>query len=81
MHFVLLLRYIAVDVFGGCSQSRQCDVTYTKSRNGGNDSCTKQVEDNYKFYLSFENSLCDHYVTEKFFNRIKKVRELEDESR
>ena len=25
------------------------------------------IESKYKFYLSFENSLCTYYVTEKFF--------------
>ena len=25
------------------------------------------ISTEYHFYLAFENSLCDHYVTEKFF--------------
>ena len=28
------------------------------------------MESTYKFYLSFENSLCDQYVTEKLFYRM-----------
>lgn len=30
-------------------------------------SCHKMVNENYKFYLAFENSNCQQYLTEKFF--------------
>ena len=34
------------------------------------DSCNTNLERDYKFYLSFENSFCEQYVTEKFFKRM-----------
>ena len=37
------------------------------------DNCTAAVERDYMFYLSFENSLCDQYVTEKLWRWLKKA--------
>ena len=58
-----LAEYVSVDIFGKC----------------GNFSCPKPANDfhlseeckvklsRYKFYLAFENSLCEDYITEKYW--------------
>lgn len=53
-----LAKYIPVHVFGSCG-SYSCPY--------GNESCNQMLENNYSFYLAFENSLCRDYVTEKTF--------------
>ncbi|CAG2163711.1 unnamed protein product, partial [Oppiella nova] len=52
-----LAKYIDVDIYGRCGH-------YECPRD---DSCLKMITKKYKFYLSFENSLCKDYVTEKLF--------------
>ena len=52
-----------VDIYGGCG-------THSCPRGANESSCWSMVERDYKFYLSFENSLCKDYVTEKFFNAL-----------
>jgi alpha-1,3-fucosyltransferase len=52
-------KYIDIDIFGSCARQR-CK----ESRN----QCLLNFAKTYKFYLSFENSICKDYVTEKFFN-------------
>ena len=60
-----LQKYMQVDVYGSCnSRSIRCDNYKSK---GEKDACMKDMFNSYKFYLSFENSNCDHYITEKYW--------------
>lgn len=55
-----LQEYIRVDIYGKCG-------TPCENRTA----CYDMLNNDYKFYLSFENSLCADYVTEKLFNILK----------
>lgn len=61
----LLGKFIPVDVYGLCG-----NLTCQRDEwNWISDPiCYDILEAKYKFYLSFENSICDDYVTEKFFD-------------
>ncbi|XP_076113590.1 4-galactosyl-N-acetylglucosaminide 3-alpha-L-fucosyltransferase FUT5-like [Mytilus galloprovincialis] len=62
MRYVQMMKkYINVDIFGNCG--KLCTRT--------GDNCMKELSRHYKFYLSFENSLCEDYVTEKAFKLYK----------
>lgn len=58
-----LQKYIPVDIFGKCGNN-SCPE---RIRNGRS-TCFESIALTYKFYLSFENSICTDYVTEKFFS-------------
>lgn len=58
-----LQQWIEVDIFGACGP-----LTCERSQQS---KCHKALNDTYKFYLAFENSLCQDYVTEKFFDMLK----------
>ncbi|XP_069690390.1 alpha-(1,3)-fucosyltransferase C-like [Periplaneta americana] len=58
-----LSKFIPVDVYGNCGNLK-CD-----RRNASK--CNELLRSTYKFYLAFENSLCDDYVTEKFFRSLR----------
>ena len=53
-----LANYIKVDIYGACG-------TFECPRSDA--ICFKTLKREYKFYLSFENSNCKDYITEKFF--------------
>lgn len=59
MYISELAKHVGVDVYGKCGN-------HTCPRN--TDCFGVVAEPNYFFYLSFENSLCEDYVTEKLYN-------------
>lgn len=58
-----LKKFINVDIFGDCG-TLKCDKTQEEG-------CYDKIGKEYLFYLSFENSLCKDYATEKFTNPLK----------
>lgn len=57
-----LRHFVDIDVYGQCGALNCPRVPMSSWFN-----CLEQVARTYKFYLSFENSLCGDYVTEKLF--------------
>ena len=60
--FQELRKYISVDIFGACGQKEKCPRD--------SEQCFRDIERSYKFYLSFENSFCKEYITEKFWKTL-----------
>ena len=54
-----LTRHIPVHIYGKCGQ-------YNCSKDSSEE-CNQLLKRKYKFYLAFENSLCEGYMTEKFW--------------
>ena len=55
-----LQKHIPVDIYGACG-----NLTCAKSTKRA---CYRMIQETYKFHLSFENSLCVDYITEKAWN-------------
>ncbi|KAH8250562.1 hypothetical protein KR038_007000 [Drosophila bunnanda] len=58
-----LQTYFQVDIYGKCG---------TLSCARGDPHCDEMLDTDYLFYLAFENSLCDDYVTEKLFDALRR---------
>ena len=62
-HYVeKLSKYIHVDIIGHCRNNSYCP---------SEEKCSEYIQEEYMFYLSFENSVCNDYVTEKFWNYLQ----------
>ena len=58
-----LAKHIDVDIYGECGT-----LTCPKKNNTY---CREMYEQNYRFYLSFENDVCQDYVSEKLYHPLK----------
>ncbi|KAH8419770.1 hypothetical protein KR009_002291 [Drosophila setifemur] len=58
-----LQEFFPVDIYGKCG---------TLSCARGDPYCDEMLDTDYRFYLAFENSLCDDYVTEKLYSALKR---------
>jgi alpha-1,3-fucosyltransferase len=58
-----LKTYIDIDIFGACGNTKHdCQK--------GDQGCKDNAVKSYKFFLAFENSICEDYITEKVFSWI-----------
>lgn len=54
-------KYMQIDVYGSCGDLK-CPL--------GNKHCSTMLNEKYKFYFAFENSICRDYATEKFWEKM-----------
>ena len=59
-----LSKYIDVDIYGKCTNNKPCPERVSIG-------CEAEAHSKYRFYLSFENSLCKDYITEKFWKILR----------
>ena len=60
-----LKKYIQVDIYGKCG-----NLTCANEYDWASHDCLDMLNTTYMFYLSFENSLCLDYITDKFYRAI-----------
>ena len=58
-----LSNYIQLDIYGECGKLKCPKSEPTQ--------CQNLLKSEYKFFLAFENSNCQYYITEKFFNALR----------
>lgn len=61
-----LQKHITIDIYGRCSGE------FGKRRSCPGGTTCRDIIRQYKFYLSFENALCEDYITEKYWRHLGK---------
>ena len=61
----ILKKYISVAILGKCGKKWNC------GRRIYHDQCFDIFNTTYRYHLTFENSLCQEYITEKFYENYK----------
>ena len=64
-----LSKFIPVDIYGACG-NLACNRN--EEHWLSDPDCYTMIENQYKFYLSFENCICTDYATEKFFQLLNR---------
>lgn len=62
-----MAKYIQIDIYGNCGSYFKNSKPIPCPNNEHYQTCYTSLINSYRFYLAFENSLCDDYVSEKFW--------------
>ena len=65
LYVEVLKQYISVDILGACGEKWDC------GRRLVHDQCFDIYNSTYRYSIAFENTLCQDYITEKFFDNYK----------
>lgn len=61
-------EHIITVILGSCSYGKCGNLTCVRGSPLGGQCWKETLQYNYSFYLAFENSFCDDYITEKLYN-------------
>ena len=62
-----LLKHVNIDIYGNCLNKFKNTKKDPCKSSKDKEKCNFDLFSSYKFYLAFENSLCNNYVTEKYW--------------
>lgn len=62
-----MMKHVQVDIYGRCDSHFKNSRPLPCPKNDLNEACFINLINSYRFYLAFENSLCDDYITEKLW--------------